>query len=122
MEERREHHLKTVLWLTDSSNNTAFLEKGSTKPANALEIFKSAREHNLTIVPAHLSRKDPRIQVVDVGSKWEDRNNWSVDCFSFQEIDWEHGHFDEVLFADTNNSKACTPSLSFQGLLAQTVF
>ena len=100
---------KTVLWLTDSTNLTAFLEKGSAKPqiqTDILEVYKLARRWNIVLVPIHLRREDPRIVVADQGSKWHDTDDWRVDAVSFREIQRRFGQeFDLDMFADTNNSR-----------------
>ena len=78
------HHQSrsTVLWLTDSTNLCTFLEKGSTKPAiqkDILRVYRALRAANLFLLPVHLRREDPRIQIADAGSKWNDSDDWSLD-------------------------------------------
>ena len=62
----------TVYWLSDSENLVGFLSKGSRRPeiqSLVLEILANARKLQLTIIPIHLRREDPRIQIADAGSK-----------------------------------------------------
>ena len=100
---------QTILWLTDSTNLTAFLEKGSTIPAiqaDALAVFKKARSLNIVLLPVHLFRQDPRIVIADAGSKWRDSDDWKIDILTFREIQRRFGRAFQVdLFADCNNTQ-----------------
>ena len=60
----------TMYWLTDSENLVVFLTKGSRKPhiqRLVLETLNISRKLNITIIPIHLRREDPRIQIADEG-------------------------------------------------------
>ena len=97
------------MWLTDSTNLTAFLEKGSIKPdiqKDVLKVYKLARKHNIVLWPVHLLREDPRIVMADAGSKWNDTDDWAIDAVAFEEISQLAKYPMEVdLFADTKNAK-----------------
>ena len=99
----------TILWLTDSTNLTAFLEKGSAKKEiqkDILAVFKLAQELQLVLLPVHLRREDPRIQLADTGSKWEDTDDWSIDAESTRLVkEWIGQDMDVDFFADPNNAK-----------------
>ena len=57
-------------------------------------------------MPIHLLRTDPRIELADIGSKWQDSDDWSVDVITFKEIERFHGiKYAVDLFADSNNTK-----------------
>lgn len=96
-----------VFWITDSENVVSFINKGSRKQhvQNTLfDIVLIARSLDLEIIPIHLRRQDPRIQLADLGSKTQDTDNWSIDNASF-EILRRKFHFDFDLFADAQNKK-----------------
>ena len=99
----------TVLWLTDSTNLTCFLEKGSTKISiqkDVLKVFELALRHNLVLLPVHLLREDPRIVLADQGSKWNDTDDWTVDWSTAENAQiWAGVQCNIDLFADPNNSK-----------------
>jgi hypothetical protein len=78
-----------VYWLTDSENLVKFLTKGSGKPQIQQDIFKVmlfCQRLSIRIIPIHLRRDDPRIQVADEGSKNPDTDDWQVDFPTFQKI------------------------------------
>ena len=105
---RRRGGAATIMWLTDSTNLTCFLEKGSTKPKiqeDILRVFWLARSLQLVLVPIHLLRSDPRLELADAGSKCvEDTDDWSIDHRAFTEINEEYrGKLDVDLFADPEN-------------------
>jgi hypothetical protein len=84
----------TVYWLSDSENLVAFLARGSRKPEiqqTVLEILALARKLLITIIPIHLRREDPRIQIADAGSKSFDSDDWSIDKESFENIQGKAG-------------------------------
>lgn len=68
-----------------------------------LEVLSIARESNLHLIPIHLRREDPRIQMADAGSKIPDSDDWSVDNESFKELERQFGPFTVDLFAEENN-------------------
>jgi len=62
----------TLYWATDSSNLSAFLEKGSRKAdinEIVLNLLEFAQDHNITIVPILLRREHPLIQEADWASR-----------------------------------------------------
>lgn len=96
-----------VFWITDSTNVVAFINKGSNKAhiqKSIFEIVLLMRDLDLEIVPIHLKREDPRVQLADQGSKRKDSDNWSIDNKSFKELH-EVFHFEFDLFADSYNRK-----------------
>ena len=96
-----------IYWLTDSENLVRFLLKGSSKKQIQNEIFKVmtlCQQLNIRIVPIHLLRDDPRIQVADDGSKRVDTDDWQVDFETFQQLQQET-RFSVDLFADNCNSR-----------------
>jgi len=98
----------TVYWLSDSENLVAFLARGSRKPEiqqTVLEILALARKLLITIIPIHLRREDPRIQIADAGSKSFDSDDWSIDKESFENIQGKAGQFTIDLFADEANAQ-----------------
>ena len=97
----------TLYWLTDSENLVKFLTKGSGKPHIQQEIFKVmviCQTLQIRIVPIHLRREDPRIQIADEGSKTVDTDDWQVDAATFQKLD-ESMHFSIDLFATFKNAQ-----------------
>ena len=97
-----------IFWLTDSQNLVTFLTKGSTKKPiqeSVILIFLLARKLNINILPIHLSRNDPRIEMADSGSRIRDSDDWSIDPESFEIINKQFGPFTIDLFADSSNSK-----------------
>jgi hypothetical protein len=106
---RTEVHLqKTIYWMTDSENLVSFLTKGSMKTAiqeEVVKVLQQARHLNLTIVPIHLRREDPRIKIADAGSKSLDSDNWSIHSQDFAMLALEFGPFTVDLFADDTNHK-----------------
>lgn len=96
-----------IYWLTDSENLVRFLAKGSGKKQIQAEIFKVmtlCQKLNIRIVPIHLLRDDPRIQVADDGSKRLDTDDWQVDFATFQQLQ-QDTQFSIDLFADNYNSR-----------------
>jgi len=109
------HWLKTgvirdtnIYWLTDSTNLVAFLQKGSGSPEVQPLVFEVAltcAELGITITPIHMYREDPRLQLADEGSKFQDTDNWSL---SFEDFEWfrTNFQFEMDLFANKNNKRA----------------
>ena len=98
-----------VFWLTDSENLVVFLNKGSAKRLVqdlVLEIMDLAKQLNIMVLPIHLRREDPRIQMADAGSRIRDSDVWSLDSGSFTQLDKKFGPFTIDLFADSSNAKA----------------
>ena len=96
-----------IYWLTDSENLVRFLTKGSGKKQIQAEIFKVmllCLELSIRIIPIHLLRDDPRIQVADDGSKTKDTDDWQVDFATFQQLN-QQVHFTIDLFADEHNTR-----------------
>ena len=96
-----------IYWLTDSSNMVSFLTKGSGKnhiQSEVLKIMVLCQRLKIKIIPIHLLRDDPRIQVADDGSKTTDTDDWEVDAETFKRIDRRH-KFTIDLFASNNNTK-----------------
>jgi hypothetical protein len=108
-EQRTEvHQQKTIYWMTDSENLVAFLTKGSMKTqiqTEILGVLRQAKRLNLSIVPIHLRREDPRIQIADAGSKSLDTDNWSLSGSDFAHLARTYGPFSVDLFADEKNAK-----------------
>jgi hypothetical protein len=98
----------SLYWITDSQNLVVFLTKGSRKlhiQVLLLQVLKLARRLNIVLVPIHLLRDDPRIQIADAGSKIPDSDDWSVDSENFSRIEEQFGPFTIDLFADQSNHK-----------------
>ena len=98
---------KNLYWLTDSENLVKFLTKGSGKLHIQREIFKVmmiCQKLQIHIIPIHLRREDPRIQLADEGSKIIDTDNWQVDLATFKKFDIAM-HFTIDLFASSKNSQ-----------------
>jgi hypothetical protein len=98
----------TLYWLTDSTNLVSFLTKGSMKKPiqdDILKVLEYARMLNMSIIPIHLLRDDPRINLADAGSKCPDSDDWSIDSASFNRISEQYGPFSIDLFADQSNKK-----------------
>ncbi len=98
----------TLYWMTDSSNLVAFLTKGSRKSSiqdDVLEVLGLSRRLNCCLVPIHLLREDPRIQVADAGSKAPDTDDWGVDEQTFAILEEKYGPFSIDLFADETNHR-----------------
>lgn len=79
-----------LYWLTDSENLVHFLSKGSGKPNIQQEVFKVmliCQRLQLCLIPIHLRREDPRIQLADEGSKTEDTDDWQIDIATFRKFD-----------------------------------
>jgi len=97
-----------VYWLTDSQNMTTFLTKGSSKGPIQKEVFQImtlCKGLNIRIIPIHLLRDDPRIQIADDGSKTVDSDDWQIDHETFQRINQKY-NFSLDLFA-SNRNKQC---------------
>ena len=96
--------LTNVFWLTDSQNLVTFLTKGSTKPAIQDTVLKVIL--NIRLLPIHLRRQDPRIQMADAGSRVRDSDDWSLDDFTCADLKRQFGPFSLDPFADSSNAKA----------------
>ena len=100
--------LTNIVWLTDSQNLVTFLSKGSTRPlvqSTVLEVMGLTRSLNINLIPVHLKREDPRIQMADAGSRVRDSDDWSVDSESFHQLNSQFGPFTLDPFADSSNAK-----------------
>jgi hypothetical protein len=98
----------TLYWMTDSSNLVAFLSKGSGKhkiQADVLEVLCLAKKLNCRLIPIHLLRGDPRIQLADAGSKAPDSDDWGIDEQTFSTLEQKYGPFSVDLFADESNHR-----------------
>ena len=76
-----------IYWLTDSQNLVTFLTKGSGKRHIQKDVFQimiRCKRLNTRIIPIHLLRDDPRIKIVDDGSKTINTDDWHVDDQTFQ--------------------------------------
>ena len=96
-----------VYWITDSENLVRFLTKGSRKQHIQKEIFRTiliCQKLKIRIIPIHLRREDPRIQIADTGSKIVDTDDWAVDSYTFQRLNKEM-KFTIDLFATEKNAK-----------------
>jgi len=94
-----------IYWVTDSENIVNFIKKGSKKPhiqEMVFNILKLAAELEIHIEPIHLFRQDPRIQLADEGSGQLDTDNWSIDGYSFCNLE-EQFNFETDVFADSKN-------------------
>jgi hypothetical protein len=97
-----------IFWLTDSENLVTFLTKGSTKidiQQTILQVFILAKTLKIRILPIHLKRDDPRIGMADSGSRIRDSDDWSLDQFSFNQLNIQFGPFSLDVFADSSNAK-----------------
>ena len=100
--------LTNVFWLTDSQNLVSFMNKGSTKPdiqVTVLQIMALTLVLNIRLIPIHIRREDPRIQMADAGSRVRDSDDWSLDSFSCQKLFSIFGPFTLDPFADSSNAK-----------------
>ena len=98
---------KSIYWATDSKNAVHFILKGSRRPSiqeMVFEICLLTTYLNLDIIPLHLLREDPRIELADLGSKTPDSDNWSIDSLSFSELN-EKFDFSTDVFAAHDNAK-----------------
>lgn len=96
-----------IYWLTDSENLVRFLNKGSGKMHIQREIFRVmsiCQRLKIRIVPIHLLRDDPRIQIADQGSKIRDTDDWSIDNETFHQLN-QYQQFTIDLFASDKNRK-----------------
>lgn len=97
----------SIYWATDSSAAASCIQKGSKSAEVQQIVFNIVKECMLTglqVIPLHLRREDPRIALADAGSKVPDTDNWSIDYYSFQQLN-EHFHFEFDLFASHDNTK-----------------
>jgi hypothetical protein len=97
----------SIYWATDSQAAVACVLKGSRKPETqewAFKIALLASELGTQIIPVHLRREDPRIQKADEGSKGLNTDNWSIDAFSFDQLNQVY-NFDFDVFASFGNAK-----------------
>jgi hypothetical protein len=95
-----------VYWLTDSENLVRFLTKGSRKRHIQKEIFQTismCQKLGIRIIPIHLRREDPRIQLADTGSKIVDTDDWEVNLHTFKTFSMEM-MFTIDLFATKENT------------------
>jgi hypothetical protein len=98
----------TLWWLTDNSNVSKFLSKGSGKlPIMylVLEVLRLARSLFLDVRPIWVSRDHPWLQRADGLSKQIDTDNWSVWDGDFAFIARSFGPFTVDLFASAENAK-----------------
>ena len=75
-----------IYWLTHSSNLVAWLLRGSRKSTVQHDLFKLIKllsSLHLSIVPVHVPRDYNVLQLADLGSKWCDTDDWSIDQQSF---------------------------------------
>ena len=96
-----------LYWLTDSENLVVFLSKGSGKAHIQRDIFKImeiCQTLQIHIIPIHLRREDPRIQLADEGSKTVDTDDWQVNWSTFNKYDSEL-QFSIDLFASSKNAQ-----------------
>ena len=101
--------LTNIFWLTDSQNLVTFLTKGSTKvdvQTTILEVLQLAKLLKIILIPIHLKREDPRIQIADAGSRIRDSDDWSVDNETFETLSNQFGPFTLDPFADSSNAKS----------------
>ena len=98
-----------IYWITDSTNLATFLTKVSGKSYIQSEVFRImviCKTLNVRIIPVHLLRDDPRIQIADDGSKTTDTDDWAIDVETFESINKERrGKFTIDLFASDKNTK-----------------
>jgi hypothetical protein len=98
-----------IYWITDSTNLVTFLTKGSGKSHiqnEVLRIMFICKELKIRIIPVHLLRDDPRIQIADDGSKTPNTDDWAVDIETFENINRRRTRkFTLDLFASDNNTK-----------------
>jgi hypothetical protein len=97
-----------IFWLTDSQNLVTFLTKGSTKQDiqdTVLEVLQLSQSLKINLIPIHLRREDPRIQMADAGSRIRDSDDWSVNNDTFKAIAEQFGPFTLDPFADFSNAK-----------------
>lgn len=102
----RKNETTNIYWLTDSTNLVTFLTKGSGKIAIQREVFRVmdiCQRMKLKIIPIHLRREDPRIQIADDGSKISDTDDWQVDYQTFTNINEEIEFTIDLFASDTNN-------------------
>ena len=96
-----------IYWITDSSNVVAFLQKGSSKSHVQATVFDIAilqQELHVKIIPVHLLRSDPRIQLADDLSKIRDSDDWSLDEFHVSALILQFQLHTDV-FASYNNHR-----------------
>ena len=75
-----------VVCSTDSTNLVSFWEKGSSKTNIQFDVIETmlyCKEHNIELHVLHLPREDPRIEAVDAGSRFFDKDDWGIDEASF---------------------------------------
>jgi hypothetical protein len=97
----------TINWLKDSQNMATFLTKGSGKRHIQSEVFRImilCQRLNIRIIPIHLLRDDPRIQIADDVSKTTDTDDRKVDVETYQKINNKY-KFTIDLFASDRNKK-----------------
>ena len=76
----------SIVWYTDSKNLVSFWEKGSPKidfQFDVIETLLGCKDRNIELYVLHLPREDPRIEAADVGSRYFDKDDWSIDEASF---------------------------------------
>ena len=98
-----------LLWLTDSTNVVAILQKGSPKAhlqEIAVDIFRRAAQANVKLYPLHLAREEEIIQAADAESRIRDADDWSIDRISFSQLQAKSPKLYSVdLFASSRNTK-----------------
>jgi hypothetical protein len=98
----------TLWWLTDNSNVSKFLSKGSGKleiMLQVLELLRLARSLQLDLRPIWVSRDHHFLQRADARSKSIDTDNWEVGSADFDYLFKTFGPFTVDLFASSSNFK-----------------
>ena len=78
---------KLIYWLTDSQNVCNWLERGSQKyhiQSELISLMRLLTNLNLSVVPIHVPREHSLIALADMGSKFGDTDDWSIDDKSLQ--------------------------------------
>lgn len=98
-----------IAHLTDNKGAASIFKVGSPVPAlqkMALEVFKSCREHNISLQVHWRPRNDPRLQQADARSREFDNDDWSIDYDGFCRIEqFSTRDFQIDLFATKSNAK-----------------
>ena len=99
---------QSVVHYTDADNVARMLQIGSRTPSlhrRVRNLFLQLKELDISHVAVWLPRKDPRIQIADMGSRDFDTESWMIDIISFRDLEACCGPFTVDVFAAEENAR-----------------
>jgi hypothetical protein len=100
-----------VYWFTDSSNLVGWLQRGSRKRSvqkDLVILITLLNKLNIAVVPVHVPREYAILKMADLGSKYRDTDDWSIDSKSFAYLQTFAGSQVTCdVFAYNTNARVC---------------